>query len=195
MFGKPYSKRKKRKYWKQKLKLKIETQKNTFVCICVYVWIDMYMFMVEQYKNNSSSWRSNPGLVKSARCNESAGRSHLGNWKLPTPPCIFLSFYRMKHCVPGKECSSLLLGTRSSLSSFSTSFAIPLLSTWTLLARCLWCGTDLGKDREAKLQVNSGAAENDFLSKWKPRTVRPLMCYNSFDYPHFWLSVNNVLNG
>lgn len=98
VFGKPYSKRKKSKYWKQKLKLKIETQKNTFVYICVYVWIDMYMFMVEQYKNNSISWRSDPGLLKCARCNESAGRSHMGSWKLPTPPCIFLSFYHMKHC-------------------------------------------------------------------------------------------------
>lgn len=124
------------------------------------------------------------------------GQDPQGNWKLPAPPQFFSRFYHMKHCVPGKVRSSLL-GTPVSLSSFSTSFAIwaPLLSTPTQLASYLWCGTDLDKDREAKLQVKSRAAQHCSLFKWKPRTIKPLMCYNSFDYPHFWLSVNNVLNG
>lgn len=156
--------------------------------------------MVKQWKNNSSSRRSTPGLVEGARGSESGGvwmdRSHMGNWKLPAPPQIFSRFDHMKHCVPGKVRSSLL-GATSSLSSFSTSFAIwaPLLSAPTQPASYLRWGTALGKDRDAKLQVKSRAAQHYSLFKWKPRTIRPLMCYNSFDYPHFWLSVNNVLNG
>lgn len=160
----------------------------------------IYICEVKQRRKNSSPCRPSPGFVEGARGSESGDlwmdRSHMGNGKLPAPPQIFSVFYHRKHCVPEKIRSSLL-GTTASLSSFPTSFAIwaPLLHTPTQLARYLWCGMGLGKDKEAKLQVKSGAAQHYSLFKWKPGTIRPLMCYNSFDYPHFWLSVNNVLNG
>lgn len=163
------------------------------LCVCVNMYVYIYGWTIEEQFQFMK--------VKSRTC-ERCQRQRKW-WQEPyrelevanSSMYFFLRFYYMKHCVRGKVYSSLLLGTMSSLSSFSTSFAIPLLSTWTQLPRYLWYGIDWGKDREAKLQVNSGAAQNDFLFKWKPRTIRPLMCYNSFDYTHFWLSVNNVLNG
>jgi len=102
----------------------------------------VHVRVVKQQQNNSSSCRSNPGLAEGASSSESGGvwvgRSHMGNWKLPAPPQIFSWFYRVKHCVPGKVCSSLL-GTAPSISPSSTSFArqAPLLSTPTQLASYL----------------------------------------------------------
>lgn len=52
-----------------------------------------------------------------------------------------------------------------------------------------------GQGQGGQTAGEEGATQHYCLFKWKPRTIRPLMCYNPFDYSHFWLSVNNVLNG
>lgn len=110
---------------------------------------------------------------------------------------FFSRFYHMKDCVPGKVHSSLL-GTTSSLSSFSTSL------TYNMSTPCqypysagklsgMW--NRFGQGQRGQTAGEEGATQHYCLFKWKPRTIKPLMCYNPFDYSHFWLSVNNVLNG
>lgn len=64
---------------------------------------ERYICVVKQWKNNPSSCRSNPGLVKGARGSESGGvwmdMGHMGNWKLPAPLQIsfkVLSYERLR---------------------------------------------------------------------------------------------------